>query len=288
MNETSLTTPLTAVTAILVEAASLANRARPTDASKKAHQDYVTDVDLAVDGFLETRLGALIPGCPVLSEERAVSISGSLPRYWIVDPIDGTMNLLAGLPFVGICVALADAQGPQLAAVASLSDGVIYSAIRGIGAFRNGAPLRMAAAPCDLIVLSTGLLDLLIAEHATAYTALRRIGKIRNLGAQALHLCGVAAGQFAAVASLEARLWDEAAGGLILREAGGHWQAASDHADWTQPQAMMGIRQQRSSAAHPAVWAALQTALDPVFAHPPHTATPPNAEPLIVKPDPSA
>ena len=254
------------VTAILAEAVTLANRARPTDASKKAHQEYVTDVDLAVDGFLEQRLGALIPDCPVLSEERAVTVPGALPRYWIVDPIDGTMNLLAGLPFVGICVALADSTGPQLAAVASLSDGAIYSAIRGQGAFRNGQSLRLTAPPGDLIVLSTGLLDLLVADHAPAYTALRRIGKIRNLGAQALHLCGVAAGQFAAVASLEARLWDEAAGGLILREAGGHWQATSDHADWAQPQAMMAIRQQRSIAAHPAVLDAMRDALDPVFA----------------------
>lgn len=286
LTEAGLTTLLAEVTAILVEAVSLANSRRPSDASKKAHQDYVTDVDLAVDGFLETRLGALIPGCPVLSEERAVSVSGPLAHYWIVDPIDGTMNLLAGLPFVGICVALADSSGPQLAAVASLSDGVIYSAIRGIGAFRNDVPLRMAATPCDLIVLSTGLLDLLMADHAASYTALRRIGKIRNLGAQALHLCGVASGQFAAVASLEARLWDEAAGGLILREAGGHWQAASDHADWAQPQAMMAIRQQRSIAAHPEVLAAMQAALAPVFD--PMFDSPPDVRPPIVKPEPSA
>lgn len=266
---------LAAVTAILTQAVTLANSRRPTNASKKAHQDYVTDVDLSVDAFLEQHLGALIPDCPVLSEERAVAVTGSLPRYWIVDPIDGTMNLLAGLPFVGICVALADSTGPQLAAVASLSDGVIYSAIRDHGAFRNGQPLQLTANPCDLIVLSTGLLDLLIAAHGPAYTALRRIGKIRNLGAQALHLCGVASGQFAAVASLEARLWDEAAGGLILREAGGHWQAASDHADWAQPQVMMAIREQRSIAAHPAVLNAMRNALDPVF------ASPPNASPRL-------
>jgi myo-inositol-1(or 4)-monophosphatase len=268
MKDLALKPLLVQVKAILTEAIDLAKRVRPSEATKKAHQDYVTDVDMAVDAFLESRLSALIPTCPVLSEERAVVHNGPLDRYWIVDPIDGTMNLLAGLPFVGICVALANAHGPQLAAVASISDGAIFSAIKGDGAFCDGKRLQLLAPPSDLIVLSTGLLDQLMNGHADAYGALRRLGKIRNLGAQALHLCGVASGQFAAAASLEARLWDEAAGGLILREAGGHWQAASDKADWSQPQAMMAIRQQRSIAAHPAVFEDFRIALSPLFERP--------------------
>lgn len=257
---------LAQVSAILAEAVALARCETPTDASRKAHQDFVTNVDLAVDAFLEARLGALVPGCPVLSEERAVTVAGPLAQYWIVDPIDGTMNLMAGLPFVGICVALADAKGPRVAAVASVSDGTVYGAVRGEGAVRNGVPLRLDTPPGDLIVLSTGLLDRLMTGFDESYAALRKIGKIRNLGAQALHLCGVAAGQFSAVASLEARLWDEAAAGLVLREAGGVWLAASDSADWTQPKAMMAIGQQRSIAAHPDVARMMKEALGSVFA----------------------
>lgn len=259
---------LAALCAVLRDAITTARRNPPHRADRKAHQDFVTDVDMAVDALLESRLGALIPGCPVLSEERAVAVTVPLAQYWVVDPIDGTLNLMAGVPFVGISVALVDAGGPRLAAVASLADGVICSARRGGGARRDGASLTVPTAPPDLIVLSTGLMDRLVADHPTAYTALRAVGKLRNLGAQALHLCGVAEGRFAAVASLEARLWDEAAGGLILREAGGHWQAASDHADWTRPQAMMAIRQQRSIAAHPQVVAAVRTALAPVWVGP--------------------
>jgi myo-inositol-1(or 4)-monophosphatase len=256
---------LTALHGILAQAITLARAAPPTHADQKAHQDFVTDVDMVLDRFLQTALTPLVPDAPVLSEERAVTIAGPLAQYWIVDPLDGTMNLLAGLPFTGICVALVDQYGPRVAAVADVNAGAIFSAIRDQGACIDTVTLHIPANPPPLIVLSTGLLDRLISDPK-AYAALRAIGKIRNLGAQALHLIGVARGQFAAVASYEARLWDEVAAGLILREAGGHWQAASDTADWTRPQMMMAITSQRSIGSHPSVTAAMQAALADVFA----------------------
>ncbi len=253
--------------AILRDAMSLARKAPPSRADFKAAQDYVTDVDLAVDAFLAEKLSVLTSGTPVLSEERAVEETGELDGYWIVDPIDGTMNLMCRIPFVGISVALVDAQGPRIAAVASVADGVIYSAARGQGAFRDGVRLDLSQTkPSELIVLSTGLLDVLVAKHADAYADMRRIGKIRNLGAQALNLCFVAGGGLAAVASIEAKVWDEAAGGLIVREAGGVWTAVSDHANWRSPSEMMTIRQQRSLAAHPGIIKGASEALQPVFA----------------------
>lgn len=249
----------------------LAQSMQPTRSERKAHQDHVTDVDMALDAHLQRELAVLVPDAPVLSEERAVGIAGACKTYWIVDPIDGTANLIAGLPFVGIAVALVDADGPRLAAVAALGEGTIYMAERGGGASRVGADgtvtaLRLAPAAPELLVLSTGLLDQLMSEGGARWSQLRAVGKIRNLGAQSLHLCGVADGRFAAVASIEARVWDEAAGGLILREAGGLWRSVVDKADWTQPRAIMDIRQQRSLACHPAVEAALTLAFDGVLA----------------------
>jgi fructose-1,6-bisphosphatase/inositol monophosphatase family enzyme len=256
---------LSALAGVLGRAAGLARRDRPLQAGRKAHQDYVTDVDLAVDALLAEELGRLLPGVPVLSEERAADLAGPCPAYWIVDPIDGTGNLIAGLPFVGITVALVDAQGPAAAGIASLGDGALFTAARGAGAWRDGVPLRLPGAPPELVVLSTGLMDALAAlpaaDLAARWAMLRGVGKLRNLGAQSLHLCGVAAGQFAAAASREARVWDEAAGGLILREAGGLWRSAADTADWRQPAAMMAIARQDSLACHPAVAAAMAGAL---------------------------
>ena len=136
---------LAGLTAALGRAVELARRAPPARADRKAHQDYVTDVDLAVDAFLQDALPPLVPGAPVLSEERAAE-AGAQGAWWCVDPIDGTANLMAGLPFVAVSVALVDRDGPRLAAVASLQ-GPVHSAIRGGGAWRDGARLRLPEAP---------------------------------------------------------------------------------------------------------------------------------------------
>ncbi|SEA65181.1 inositol monophosphatase family protein [Rubrimonas cliftonensis] len=265
---------LPGLAAALREAAAMARAAAPRRAAAKAPQDYVTEVDLAVDALLAERLAALTPGVAVLSEERAVETTGRLARYWIVDPIDGTLNLMAGLPFVGVSAALVDAGGPRVAGVVRVSDGLICAAVRDGGATCGGAPLRTPPAPAELVALSTGLLDALIAEHAGAYAAARRVGKLRNLGAQALHLCAVATGGLAAAASLEARVWDEAAGGLIAREAGCLWRARSDELDWGDPAGVMTAGPQRSLAAHPAVAAALSAALAPALEHGPERRRP--------------
>jgi myo-inositol-1(or 4)-monophosphatase len=252
-----------ALVGVMAEARAVAQQAAPRQATRKAHQDYVTDIDLAVDACLQQALERILPGVPVLSEERAVAAGVPGGAYWIVDPLDGTGNLVAGLPFTAISVALADARGPQLAAVAALGQDLLYTAQCGGGAFCNGQSLRLPAAPPELVVLSTGLMDAILAapDGPARWAALRQTGKLRNLGAQALHLCGVAAGQFAAVASHEARVWDEAAAGLILREAGGLWHSAADRADWGDPAALMAIRAQRSLACHPVAAPALRAAL---------------------------
>jgi fructose-1,6-bisphosphatase/inositol monophosphatase family enzyme len=263
-----------ALRGVLDEAAAMAASRRPARADRKAHQDHVTDVDLAVDALLQGRLAALTPGLPVLSEERAVTLAGDCPAYWIVDPIDGTANLIAGLPFVGIAAALVDGDGPRVAGVASLGEGRVRLAMRGGGAWActpDGPPrpLRLPEAPPELVVVSTGLLDRLAGADPARWQALRRVGKIRNLGAQSLHLVGVAEGRFAAVASHEARVWDEAAAGLVVREAGGLWASAADGADWRQPAALMAIAAQQSLACHPGAAQGMAAALAGLVRLPP-------------------
>lgn len=256
---------LSALCGIMATAADLVRASSPGQVDRKAHQDYVTDVDRRLDAYLETALVGLHPGIPVLSEERAAALAAPVPEWWIVDPVDGTGNLMAGLPFVGVAVALVDARGPRVAAVAAPFQGRLWTAIRGRGAQVNGIELRLPAVPPELVVASTGLLDRLHAGADRApWLALRRAGKLRNLGAQSLHLCGVAQGWFAAALSVEARIWDEAAGGLVLREAGGIWRSAADAADWRDPGGLMALPGQESLACHPAVL----SVLDPVLPHP--------------------
>lgn len=247
------TSPLPALALVLEEALSIC-RVSPTQCQVKGAQDYVTDLDLRLDAFFEERLPGLIDA-PVLSEERVETAPPRLDRYWMVDPLDGTSNVVAGLPIFAVSVALIDAQGPCVAGIASGLDGTIWTARRGEAALRNGVPWTLPETPPagDLIVLSTGTLDRLADSAPHRFAAFRKLGKIRNLGSQALHLCGVAAGQFGAVISREARIWDEAAGGLILREAGGKWASSADRADWTRPAEIMRV-EQKSIAAHPLVF----------------------------------
>lgn len=267
MTGIELTEILTQAETVVRAVMTQARKARIEATETKAHQDFVTNIDHAADRQLEQELGALLPDTPVLSEERAVSHEGKLARYWIVDPIDGTLNMMAGLPFYGVAACLVDEDGPILSVVGAVAQDDVYCAIRGRGAWKNGEVLALdtETAPPALVVPSTGLLDRLVVDHPESYAALRKIGKIRNLGAQALHLVRVAEGSFAGVASVEAKIWDEAAAGLILREAGGRWISAADSADWTAPAALMAVEEQRSIAAHPKVLEQFQDALSVIF-----------------------
>lgn len=244
-----------------------ARAARVAVTITKSHQDFVTNIDHAADKHLEEALGALLPDCPVLSEERAVIQRGALERYWIVDPIDGTLNMMADLPFYAVAVCLVDQHGPLLSVVGAVAQDDVYTAIRGAGSRKNGLVLKLdeTVPPPALIVPSTGLLDKIISSHPAAYDALRKVGKIRNLGSQALHLVRVAEGSFAAVASIEAKIWDEAAAGLILLEAGGVWSSAADQADWSRPALLMEAEQQNSISAHPIVADQIASALTKVL-----------------------
>lgn len=267
LDASELSTLLSKAEAVVRRVMKYAREARVEAARTKSHQDFVTNIDHAADRFLEEGLSDLLPDCPVLSEERAVSQRGFLERYWIVDPIDGTLNMMANLPFYGIAVCLVDMDGPLLSLVGGVAQDDLYVAIRGMGAYKNGRQLVLDANndPPDLIVPSTGLIDRMITEAPEVYTRLREIGKIRNFGAQALHLVRVAEGSFAAVASIEAKIWDEAAAGLVLREAGGVWISVADNANWACPAMLMGQKEQRSIAAHPAVIEAMRSALAKLF-----------------------
>lgn len=198
--------------------ASLLRGIRPSAITVKGAQDYVTDIDHEVDRQLTNALSDLTTGIPVYSEERDLSDLGD--SYWLIDPIDGTSNFIHGLENVAICAALVQDGVTKLAAVCDLYSGRVYSAEHGKGAFENERQILLNEPPADLIALSSGALDKMMGSDPVLYHELRDIGRLRNLGSQALHICGVARGTFALAMSQEARLWDDMAGKLIAVEAG--------------------------------------------------------------------
>lgn len=154
--------------------------------------DLVTSIDLAMQARLEQELAALLPGSVVAGEEGFAAISGDGP-CWLVDPLDGTVNFVAGLPAYGVAVVLLTAGKPILAAVYDVPQKDLYSAMAERGAFLNGAPLQRHPHKARLAVVSSGLLKDLAACAPAALEELLGAFKLRNFGSQALHLCYAAA-----------------------------------------------------------------------------------------------
>ena len=129
----------------------------------KAHPfDWVTDTDRTLERHTRRAISAEFPGSAVLGEEYGSSLAGSGPLalpgepgaaelLWIVDPVDGTANYVAGIPWCCYSLALIDAQGPLVGVIADPYQGQIYAAARGLGLRANGrrvppSPLTQAVA----------------------------------------------------------------------------------------------------------------------------------------------
>ncbi|MFE3836093.1 inositol monophosphatase family protein [Pseudogemmobacter sonorensis] len=182
--------------------------------------DLVTSVDLAIQSRLETALPALLPGSSVTGEEGYAALAAPPDLVWLVDPLDGTVNFVAGLPIYAIAVVLLAQGVPVLAAVQDVPRGLCYSARKGGGAFTGASPLRRHDTPARLCAISSGLIRNLARNAPATLDALMGEWKLRNLGSQALQLCHAAEGHLRFVASHEARAWDDFAGALIATEAG--------------------------------------------------------------------
>lgn len=255
----SVAAQLDALGAIAAEAAAEIRRSRPAFVEAKAYDDFVTDLDHRLEVQITARLGEAFPGVTVLGEE-GLAEGDRLPAdSFIVDPLDGTGNWIAGIPFCAVSIARITDGRTVLAAVADVYGDRVFTAAEGAGAFRNGTPLQVPPEPPSTFTLSTGVLTRTHAQPA-AFTAMKAFGKLRNLGAQALNLCLVAEGALAAVASEEARLWDDAAGRLVATEAGAVYVAGVDAAERDRPHA-----RQNSLAVHPAIQEPVRSALAPVL-----------------------
>lgn len=198
---------------------------------KVAHQRKIdgsvfTEADIVAQTALISALGAICD-CPVLGEEMTVEQQEALWRagedgLWCIDPIDGTSNFVNGLPYFAISVALMRGGRSVLGVVYDPVADEMFWAERGKGAYLNGEPLpikerapelRHAMAAIDFKRIQPHLAQQLVASPPFASQ--------RNFGASTLDWCYVAAGRFNLYLHGGQKLWDYAAGSLILMEAGG-------------------------------------------------------------------
>jgi myo-inositol-1(or 4)-monophosphatase len=191
--------------------------------AKSTATDLVTGVDRACERWLVEQLSARRPDDAVLGEEDGER-PGSSGVRWIVDPIDGTVNFVLGLPQYAVSVA-AEVDGVIVAgAVCNPATGEMFHARLGGGAFLGDRPLLGPRdVPLCEAVVGTGFgydAQLRRRQVAVVVPMLPLVADIRRLGAAALDLCFLAAGRLDAYFEAGLNLWDHAAGGLIATEAG--------------------------------------------------------------------
>jgi myo-inositol-1(or 4)-monophosphatase len=186
-----------------------------------------TEADIAAQEALIHRLQA-IHNVPVLGEEMEAAEQENLwgngkQELWCIDPIDGTSNFVHGLPYFAISVALIREGKSVLGVVYDPVAKEVFAAERGRGAFLNGEKLHKQSVSKELSAsLANVDLKRLNARLATAIASNPPYASQRNFGASTLDWCYTAAGRYDAYLHGGQKLWDYAAGSLILEEAGGH------------------------------------------------------------------
>jgi myo-inositol-1(or 4)-monophosphatase len=193
-------------------------------ASKTSPTDPVSDADREAERTIRELLLSEHPDDGLLGEEGSRSSSES-GRTWIVDPLDGTVNFLYGLRAWAVSIALEDQDGLAAGVVFNPVSGECFSAVRGEGASVNGKPLLVTQCPTlDRAMVATGFSYEAERRREQAQLLVELLPRIRDLrraGAAALDLAFVAAGRVDAFYERGLKRWDEAAGRLLVQEAGG-------------------------------------------------------------------
>jgi myo-inositol-1(or 4)-monophosphatase len=193
-------------------------------AVKSSPTDPVSDADREAEEAIQAILAAERPDDGVIGEEGA-NTTASDGRTWIVDPLDGTVNFLYGMRAWAVSIALEDAEGLAVGVVFNPVDDECFSARRGGGARLGGREIHVTQCPSlDRAMVATGFsyeADRRAQQAELLTRLLPRVRDIRRAGAAALDLAYVACGRVDAFYERGLKRWDEAAGRLLVQEAGG-------------------------------------------------------------------
>ncbi len=186
----------------------------------KGHGDPVTVADRESEEHVRRACVAVTPGVPVYGEEYGrFGDDGSLgDACWVVDPLDGTVNYASNAPIFAVSLAFVQDGRPTVGVVYDPTRDQAFVATRGGGSHRDGAPLAVSRRdPFDAIAPIAISPDI-IRERPRF---LARLPKGRSIGSAALQMSYVAAGIYVAAMDAKTKLWDVAAGALLVEEAGG-------------------------------------------------------------------
>jgi myo-inositol-1(or 4)-monophosphatase len=206
-----------------------AGRVRVED-TKSSPSDVVTAADRAAEALLRDLLSAERPDDAVLGEEGSSS-PGRTGLTWVLDPIDGTVNFLYGIPAYAVSVAVVEGTpgdpgrwSTVAGCVHEVARGETWTAGRGLGAALDGQRLGPRPVPAlDAALVATGFGYLAARRRAQARVVadlLPRVRDIRRIGAASLDVCHVAAGRVDAYYERGLNVWDFAAAQLVATESG--------------------------------------------------------------------
>ena len=220
-----------------VAAQEILPRYRSVGATIKDDGSVVTAADYAAQEALVERLRAIEP-VPVIAEEMSArdqhAVFETAPMFWCIDPLDGTKNFSEGVPFFAVSVALMEGARPLFGTVYDPIADEAFFAVRDAGAWLNHRPLLLPSQgpPLDRAVAEVSLRR----DTAKLRTALkRRAPYARRLtsGSSALSWCHLAAARVDVMLHSGQKMWDYAAGALVLQEAHGRLAAIESEDFWS-------------------------------------------------------
>lgn len=192
----------------------------------KGAADFVTNVDVAVQNFLTEKLKAAFPEIEMIAEEKENLNLSEEKDYWILDPIDGTTNLIYDYQMSAVSLALYEHGEITLGIVYNPFREEMFTAVKGEGAYLNGKEIHTSenVALCDSVI-SYGSCPYDKTRAGEVFKTFEKVfvncADFRRTGSAALDFCYVACGRQQGFFEATLKPWDYAAGALILEEAGG-------------------------------------------------------------------
>lgn len=213
--------------ALLKKAGKLfADRNAAAHTREKGVADYVTEVDFAVQQFIRRRLEELYPEVQFLSEEKSNEEIDKDGLVWVLDPVDGTTNLIHDYRASVISLALMQKGSVVLGMIYNPYTDELFSAQKGKGSYCNGQKIEVSGAEtmekCLISIGTSPYYKEMAEKNFKVFQAIfKDCQDIRRSGSAALDLAYVACGRIEAYFERNLKIWDYAAGMLLVRESGG-------------------------------------------------------------------